>query len=298
MNANLLVSIIIPAYNAEQTIAECIDSVINQTYKSIEIIVIDDGSTDSTTEIMKSNYPDIKYIKILHNGSPGYVRNRGIEHAKGFYIGFIDADDYWDTTVVEELLRAFQRNPKAMLSYGTLTYSGGKHDGESVHTLRTPYEGHVFSRLIQKNFIQMHPALLKRSILAKTGSFDEALNVDIAEDYDLWLRITYHYPVVYAGNARGYYRIAPNSQFHSIDLIKRNKDILKVLFKIKRKFKLHHWALYKRLAVLYETLGRHYLTNQQIFSSLGSYLCCAWYAVCFILTRSNDDLTSSNQEGA
>ena len=288
MSTQLLVSIIIPAFNAEETIEHCINSVLSQTYSTIEVIVVDDGSHDRTATIVKSQYPNIKCISIPHNGSPGYVRNRGVMQATGFYIGFIDADDYWDPIVIEELLDGFKRNPNAMLSYGTLTYDGGEHDGENVHALRTPHEGYVFSKLLRKNFIQMHPALLKRSILSKTGCFDETLNVDIAEDYDLWLRITYYYPVVFCANARGYYRIAPHSQFHRIDLIKRNKDILKVMYKIKRQFNLRHPALYKRVAVLYETLGRHYLTNHKVFLSLYSYVCCAWYAILYILTQSTD----------
>ncbi len=296
MSTDFLVSIIIPAYNAHKTIAACIDSVRSQTYKNIEIIVVDDGSTDNTAQLLKTSYPDIQCISIPHSGSPGYARNRGIERATGLYIGFIDADDYWDTAVIDELLKGFEKNPNAMLSYGTLNYDGGAHDGENVHTFRTPYEGYVFTKLLRKNFIQMHPVLIKRSILQITGSFDESLNVDIAEDYDLWLRIAYRYQVVFCPAARGFYRIAENSQFHKITLIKRNQDILKVMLKMKRMFRVRHPELYKRMAVLYETLGRHYLANQQFFSSLFSYLLCVWYGIAFLTTQSQNIEPSKNTQ--
>lgn len=289
MSISELISVIIPAYNVEDTITECIESVQNQTYKNTEIIVVDDGSTDQTANIIKTSFSGVTLISIPHKGSPGYVRNRGIKRARGAYISFIDADDYWEPDVLDILMDGFARNPDAMLSYGTLRYQGGGHSGTDVHTLRSAYDGYVFDKLLRKNFIQMHPVLVKRKAFDTSGWFDESLDVSIAEDYDLWLRIAYHFQVVYCPQAKGYYRIREGSQFHKTDLIRRNNDIMAVLYKMKNKLGVRHPALYKRMAVVYATLGRHYLADQQLFHSLGAYIKSAFYVGRYFFADSSNN---------
>jgi glycosyltransferase involved in cell wall biosynthesis len=90
----MCVSIILPTYNRAQLICEAIDSILNQTYQDFQIIVVDDGSTDNTAEVLKSYIPKIRYIQ-QENKGPGDARNRGIEDAKGKYIAFLDSDDIW-----------------------------------------------------------------------------------------------------------------------------------------------------------------------------------------------------------
>ena len=98
------ISVIVPAYNAEKTIDKCLESLVNQTYKNIEIIVIDDGSKDSTLKKIKQfekKYPQ-KIIAITReNKGIGYTRNEGIKYSTGDYIGFVDSDDYVDTEMYE-----------------------------------------------------------------------------------------------------------------------------------------------------------------------------------------------------
>lgn len=100
-----LVSVIVPVYNVEQYLEKCIDSIINQTYKNLEIILIDDGSTDSSGKICDSYAARDKRIKVIHqeNGGLAVVRNIGVSAASGEYIMFVDSDDYIDTEIVQFL---------------------------------------------------------------------------------------------------------------------------------------------------------------------------------------------------
>ena len=104
-NDSILVSVIIPAYNVEKYIAKCLDSLINQSLKDIEIIIIDDGSTDKTPFIIKDYANQDKRIKVIAqtNQKQGAARNRGLEAASGEYIGFVDADDWVDLNYFEKL---------------------------------------------------------------------------------------------------------------------------------------------------------------------------------------------------
>jgi glycosyltransferase involved in cell wall biosynthesis len=109
---NKLVSIIIPVYNSKKYILKCLNSVINQTYKNIEVILIDDGSTDETVKIIENAYKYDNRVKIYNqkNSGPSSARNNGISKAKGEYIFFIDSDDYIDKYVIENLISHYKED--------------------------------------------------------------------------------------------------------------------------------------------------------------------------------------------
>jgi len=111
------VSTIIPAYNCERYIKETIESVLSQTYKDIELIIIDDGSTDRTGEIVRSFESKVEYIRQSKNTGPSAARNRGIEKAKGEYIAFLDGDDVWMPTKIEEQIKLLESNKDIALVY-------------------------------------------------------------------------------------------------------------------------------------------------------------------------------------
>ena len=112
-----LISVIIPVYNAEATIKETIDSVLNQTFTNLELIVINDGSKDSSLSII-SNIKDSR-LKLFSYDNAGVAisRNRGIKKASGKFIAFIDADDLWTSDKLEAQLKALQSNPQAAVAY-------------------------------------------------------------------------------------------------------------------------------------------------------------------------------------
>lgn len=105
MSENIKVSIVVPVYNVENYVARCIDSLVNQTLRNIEIILVDDGSTDSSGKICNEFAKRDERIRVIHkdNGGLGYARNSGMEIARGEYIGFVDSDDYVDTKMFEAL---------------------------------------------------------------------------------------------------------------------------------------------------------------------------------------------------
>lgn len=140
---NPLISVIVPVYNVERYINQCIDSIINQTYRNLEIILIDDGSVDKSGEICDRYEKYDSRIKVIHqlNAGVGAARNKGIEVANGEYIAFVDGDDYIDATMYEELATAIEDAP--------IVFCRFKH--EYQHKTQYYYEEYLLS-LIDRPF--------------------------------------------------------------------------------------------------------------------------------------------------
>lgn len=121
-----LISVIVPVYNVEDYIEECIDSLIHQTYKNIEIILIDDGSTDSSGDICDKYASQHSNIVVLHkeNGGLSSARNAGLDIAKGYYIGFVDSDDFVHPEMYEKLEQGFSYEGVGIVSCGVQAYDG------------------------------------------------------------------------------------------------------------------------------------------------------------------------------
>lgn len=187
---NFLVSIIMPAYNAERYIKEAIESVLNQTYKNIEIIVINDGSTDNTEEILRPYFKNkiIRYYK-QQNAGIGAARNYAIKLSNGKFITFLDADDIYLPEKVEAEAEVLAR----FCDYG-IVYCNLKHffDGKPDKLLQHQYDfqsGDVFRELLKRDFINPTSVMIRKEVIDRFGSFDSAMRH--AEDWDLWLRLSY-----------------------------------------------------------------------------------------------------------
>ena len=208
-----LVSVIVPAYNAEQFIARTLLSVLNQTYKNLEILVIDDGSKDRTVEIVEQIAKKDSRVVLLRQPNFGVAkaRNLAIENAKGEYIAPIDADDIWYPQKIEKQIEVFLNSePSVGLVY---TWSvlidesdritNRSDEISSFHFLNiAAVEGKVYLPLIYRNFIgNSSVPLIRKSCLNKVGNYNELLKERDAqgcEDWDLQLRIAefYQYKVV------------------------------------------------------------------------------------------------------
>jgi glycosyltransferase involved in cell wall biosynthesis len=118
MKENPLVSVVIPVYNYERYLGEAVESVLSQTYRYLEVIVVDDGSTDRSGEVAKS-FADrgVQYCQMVHSGI-GPTRNKGVELAQGDFIAFLDADDRWPLGKIERQLRAFESDPELEMCFG------------------------------------------------------------------------------------------------------------------------------------------------------------------------------------
>ena len=187
------ISVIIPTYNRRRTLSRSIESVLNQTIKAAEIFVIDDGSTDSTGDWVKSRYPPIKYIYQSNNGVSN-ARNTGIRLAKSDWIAFLDSDDEWINNKLEEQVKALNKVKELKFCHTDEIWirNGKKLNQKNNHQ---KFGGYIFNQCLDKCRISPSTVLCQKSLLTEMNGFDEMLSV--CEDYDLWLRITSKYSVLH-----------------------------------------------------------------------------------------------------
>jgi glycosyltransferase involved in cell wall biosynthesis len=205
-----LISVIIPVYNGEKTIRETIESVLNQSFKDFEIIVIDDGSKDATLEVVNSIQDPRLKVFSYPNARQAASRNRGFSHSTGEFIAFLDADDLWTPNKLEAQLKALQDNPQAAVAYSwsNCIDETGKFLREASHSTLS---GDVYPKLLLCDFLDngSNP-LVRRQALIEAGSFDESLPP--AEDWDMWLRLAARYHFVAVPYPHILYRQSPNSE--------------------------------------------------------------------------------------
>ena len=193
MNSHFNISVIIPTFNRRHTLQRAINSVLNQTFKPVEIIVVDDGSTDDTDEWLQLHYPSIKLISQSNCGVSS-ARNKGIQHAQKDWISLLDSDDEWLEYKLAKQVNLLLKNPNILFCHtdeiwvrnGVRVNQGKKHQ---------KYGGMIFENCLDMCRISPSSSLFHRSLLDDVGFFEEELKV--CEDYDLWLRITAKYPVLY-----------------------------------------------------------------------------------------------------
>ncbi|HAG85072.1 MAG TPA: glycosyl transferase family A [Cyanobacteria bacterium UBA12227] len=214
-----LISVIIPVYNGENTIRETIVSVLNQTFSDLEVIVINDGSQDSTLEIISSIRDSRLKVFSYPNANQAVSRNRGIALACGEYISFIDADDLWTPDKLEAQFNALQEHPQA-----DVAYSWTNCIDEAGKFLRRGYyisvSGNVYKKLLLNNFLEngSNP-LIRRHALAEVGGFEPS--VVPAEDWDMYLRLANRYQFVGLAYPQILYRISPNSTSTNVSKMER-----------------------------------------------------------------------------
>ncbi len=186
------VSVIIPTFNRAEKICRAVSSVINQTFRDIEIIVIDDASTDNTIERLNDFGSRIKVIRHDKNMGVSASRNTGLSSAIGEYIALLDSDDYWLPEKLDVQVAFFKANPDAVICQAReLWVRHGKRVNPGKKHLKP--SGDIFIQSLKLCLVSPSAVMFKRSLLDEVGMFDEAFPV--CEDYDLWLRISYKYPV-------------------------------------------------------------------------------------------------------
>jgi len=210
-----LISIVLPVYNGANTIAGTVESVLDQLFADFELLVINDGSTDATLDVLgKVDDPRVS-IHSFENRGLSASRNRGIRLAGGKYVSFIDADDLWTTDKLRKQLQALVSNPDAGMVYSLTDCidEHGNYLGPGSHVV---HFGHVYEQLLVRNFVESGSnPLIPLSILDKVGVFDESLNA--AEDWDFFLRICHDYPVVCVPEAQILYRIHSHTMSSNIE---------------------------------------------------------------------------------
>ena len=185
------VSVILPTYNRGWILKEAIDSILAQEFKDFELIVVDDGSTDNTGEILDSYEQDIQVLRQSNKGVSA-ARNRGIDAAEGRLVAFLDSDDLWLPRKLSSQVDFFNSNPAAVINQ---TEEIWVRNGVRVNpkTRHHKFSGMIFERSLALCLVSPSAVMIKKNLFSEVGVFDE--NLPACEDYDLWLRISCRYPV-------------------------------------------------------------------------------------------------------
>src|SRR5262249_8777408 len=198
------VSVVMANYNYARYLRAAIDSVLNQTLTDLELIVVDDGSTDGSREIIESYLGDarVRFRPVDHLGQPG-AKNAGIERAGGPLVAFLDADDVWHPEKLEKQVALFEHEPTLGVVYSrrTLIDEVGR---EQPYRQPPLYRGNVLEHIFRDNFVCFSSVVVRRLVFEHVGLFDE--RSDLAIDYDLWLRVAAHYRFDYVDEPLVQYR--------------------------------------------------------------------------------------------
>ncbi len=206
------VSVIIHTYNNEKFIAETIESVLNQTYKDYEIIIVDDGSVDGTRDALSPYKQKIRY-HYKENGGIASAKNTGISLSEAEFVAFLDHDDLWVSDKLQLQMECFKENPQVGLVYAQYT---SFRDGKELRTKpEKGYSGWIFKELLAKSFIQTSTVMVKKECLNIVGSYDESFS--LGDEYDMFLRISKKFQCGFVDKGLTRYRVhdtnASNNDF-------------------------------------------------------------------------------------
>ncbi|RBP25692.1 glycosyl transferase family 2 [Marinobacter pelagius] len=247
-----LVSVIIPAYNASAFIAETLESILAQTYRNLEIIVVDDGSTDTTAEIVKYYAPRVKYLYQENSGSCAAPRNYGLKEAKGEFVTFFDADDIMLPHKITSQVEALIAEPTAVMSVTNYrNFSESERSTDHFSTclklkaiIDPSIKGGIFlppeqcrAILIDENFTIASAPLFRRDTLNELGGFHESLTA--CEDFHLIYR------AATLGGATVSAKVGFERRLHDLNMSSDNERMIKNL--IKSRLDLINYELEQRL---------------------------------------------------
>jgi glycosyltransferase involved in cell wall biosynthesis len=258
------VSVLIPAYNAEKFIQRTIMSVLTQTYKNLEIIVLDDGSKDKTGDIVRLMQQRDARIRYYYQDNRGLsdTRNRLISLARGEFIAFIDHDDEWLDLKLEKQMLFFQKNPELGMVFADAYIRNNNKIIGRCFKERKPSKGSVFYRyLFSDNFVPLLTAILSRDILVKFMPFNT--NYEVNEEFEMFLRIARDYEFDYINEPLAVYYVHGSNT-----IISKHRKLIDESFAI-----LDYWikkdpeintrykkSLKNRLAQIYYKKGLYYLS--------------------------------------
>jgi glycosyltransferase involved in cell wall biosynthesis len=200
MSYSQRVSVIIPTYNHAHYIGRAINSVLNQTYRDFELIVVDDASTDQTQRILEQmNDKRIKIIRHENNKGAPAARNTGIKASEGEFIGFLDDDDEWLPKKLEKQLRVFQTSVNDVgLVYTGFYFASGKN-GSLLSQITPTLKGSIYPDLLRRNIPAGNTSLIRKHCFARCGLYDETL--PSCQDWDMWIRISKFYKFDFVSEA-------------------------------------------------------------------------------------------------
>lgn len=228
-----LVSVIIPAYNAEKFVLEAIQSVIDQHYEPIEILLIDDGSKDCTVDLVRREIPQVKILQQPNSGAAA-ARNTGLRNATGEFLCFLDADDGWYPGKLKAQVNYLLLHPEVGVVYHKWHVSNQGADGIYSHSPNMEIEfpgntdsscsGWIYSRLLLDCIVHTSTVMMRRTIASDIGYFETTLAT--GEDYDYWLRVSRRCEIHKLNATYSFYRISEGSLTSSPRSVNNEYNVL------------------------------------------------------------------------
>ncbi len=198
-----LVSVVVPTFNAERHLSETLDSVLSQTHQAFEVIVVDDGSTDGTIQLLRHRYPEVTLVEQA-NAGVGAARNRGLAMARGRYICFLDQDDVWFPEKLARQVECLEFRPEVAAVACPYVFWHPPADGSGSCLPPLPpdpglrlvegFDGWTYHEFLLDCWALTSATMLRTDAVRECGGFDVAL--PYAEDWDLWLRVARRHPFV------------------------------------------------------------------------------------------------------
>jgi glycosyltransferase involved in cell wall biosynthesis len=274
------VSVLIPCFNRKAYIRQAIDSVLTQTATcEIEIIVVDDGSSDGSYELLQSLSQEGLIKLFAHpnreNRGQSASLNKAISEARGEYICILDSDDYLAEDKIESQLAVLENDKSVGMVYGN-GQAVDEHGSPLFKTLpKDHYDDGDPSRILLDCFIAIPGgALIRKSVLDKVGGFDETYRA--AQDHDMAIRIYEATKVVYLPKVAFFYRKHGDS-ISQVALERRWRTGFVILERAGKRWPYSQTVLRKRRAVLHYRLGQVFLSEHKTLKGLAHYCCSAWY---------------------
>ncbi len=270
-----LVSVVIPTYNRSALLVEAIESVLGQTWQDIEVIVVDDGSTDDTQPVLAPYRARIKYIFQPNSGRPARARNVGTLNASGELIAFLDSDDVMLPRKIETQARFLQSHPDVgMVVSDFSSFANGKTLSMSFtssghprflklpKTLVGPKE-YILSReacdcLALDNFVGTSSVVVRREVFQQVGLFDESLDIRPSEDVDMWFRIAERFPLGYVDLVLHAYRV------HEGNISSWTENVIRARIGTREKFLKSSVISIKTRGQLRTRLGEFYVALAEV----------------------------------
>lgn len=224
-----LVSVIIATYNSDRYLPEALESVFDQSYRNFEIIVVDDGSTDRTRELL-AGYGERIRVLYQSNRGPSSARNAGIRASRGPYVCFLDADDVWYEDKLLTQVDFMQCNPHIGLVFADMAEFGGEGVQTKSLLSKSIFKDEIMNwlpisgaagKLLIENFVPTSTVMIRRQSSEKAGTFDESLRA--SEDRELWSRIASHFEILCIPVVLGEKRLHESNASNNVEVTLRSR---------------------------------------------------------------------------
>jgi glycosyltransferase involved in cell wall biosynthesis len=270
------VSVVIPAYNAASTIGQTLDSVFSQTFRDFEVVVVDDGSTDQTRDVVAGYGGRIRVLTKVNEAKPAATRNIGVRAARGELVAFLDADDWWREDKLERQVAVFDGRPDVGLVYTADATVDASGKVLSVNPCPAEAHGRIYELLTVRNAMVGSSVMARREAIARAGGFDE--NLTSIENWDLWIRISRDWAVEYIDEPLTLYRVHEGNRSGNVEL--RRQNVFRVLAKYHDPHDLSPSARRRRLDAYFHAyfnvLGKAYFSRHEMGAARRVLLRALW----------------------